>query len=464
MSIDSQAITPPSQYTTLDAEGYELVKNKKRKLGHEGPRHTPTDQLSKLPIHNKFDALTYAKPPEKTDKNKNKIAPINVIINETSGSEHRYADLRATLKTPSADGKTLKFPPIVYKIKKEVMSVRAADLDDYRFILHKLNEKQFQYYLFREEEQRNNDIRLVLRGLPHSISSEEVILELKEKQIEVVNVSQMRSGKDKSLLPLHLVTIRELDKDRIKQVDSIAFIKVRFEDYIPPRGVKQCFKCQRFNHTAKHCHATPRCFKCGEDHESKTCIKTQEDLVKKCVNCGGDHFAMYKGCTAFKAEKVSYAKKVIAATIRANTHHHRSPLLNSMNFPALRTNAHSILSTANTLQGNARLTHTQQRNRSRQNTKKDTKPTNTDTAPKTPKPTNLQKNSTQRTTEPSVSNTNIGINDFTQLLQEACELGGNISAGEIDIKQAYGLVAKMVGKLLNLSLKIANQPTNGHTK
>ena len=49
------------------------------------------------------------------------------------------------------------------------MSIRAANLDDYRYILHKLDEKKFEYYLFREEN-RIAELRFVIRGLPGLIS------------------------------------------------------------------------------------------------------------------------------------------------------------------------------------------------------------------------------------------------------------------------------------------------------
>ena len=201
---------------------------------------------------------------------RHEIAPINVIVKETPDSELSYAKLRAALKEPDANKATLKSPPIVYKIKNDVMSIRAANLDDYRYILHKLDEKKFEYYLFREEN-RVAQLRFVIRGLPGSISPEEIKSDLSEFGLDVDNVTQLKSGRDKSLLPLYLLTIKEVDIGKLREISSIAYIKVRFEDYVPPKGVKQCFKFQRFNHTAKHCHAAARCFKCGQEHESKNC-------------------------------------------------------------------------------------------------------------------------------------------------------------------------------------------------
>ena len=130
------------------------------------------------------------------------------------------------------------------------MSIRAANLDDYRYILHKLDEKKFEYYLFREEN-RIAQLRFIIRGLPESISPEEMKSELNESGVDVDNITQMKSGRYKSLLPLYLLIIKEVDVDKLRKISSIAYIKVRFKDYVPSKRVKQCFKCQRFNHTAK---------------------------------------------------------------------------------------------------------------------------------------------------------------------------------------------------------------------
>ena len=46
-------------------------------------------------------------------------------------------------------------------------------------------------------------------------------------------------------------------------------------------NVYQCFKCQGFNHSAKHCEKNQVCAKCGGNHRLVECNAN----VEKCVNC-----------------------------------------------------------------------------------------------------------------------------------------------------------------------------------
>ena len=70
--------------------------------------------------------------------------------------------------------------------------------------------------------------------------------------------------------------------------------------------MKQCFRCQRFNHTFAGCNLAPRCVICADSHNRKDCpIRTEALGVKsklKCANCGtSGHPASYRGCESYKA-------------------------------------------------------------------------------------------------------------------------------------------------------------------
>ena len=67
--------------------------------------------------------------------------------------------------------------------------------------------------------------------------------------------------------------------------------------------MKQCYRCQRFNHTFPGCNLTPRCLLCADAHEHEDCpIKAQAVEYKqllKCANCNerghvGNVRAMWK--------------------------------------------------------------------------------------------------------------------------------------------------------------------------
>jgi hypothetical protein len=59
------------------------------------------------------------------------------------------------------------------------------------------------------------------------------------------------------------------------------------------KNLPQCFKCQKFGHTALKCKMKdPVCKKCAGNHDSREC--TSETI--KCSNCGGKHMASFNKC------------------------------------------------------------------------------------------------------------------------------------------------------------------------
>jgi hypothetical protein len=63
----------------------------------------------------------------------------------------------------------------------------------------------------------------------------------------------------------------------------------------------QCFKCQRFGHSATHCRSNPRCVACSGPHNVKDCTSHG---TASCCNCGGNHTASYGGCPKLKQAKM----------------------------------------------------------------------------------------------------------------------------------------------------------------
>lgn len=65
------------------------------------------------------------------------------------------------------------------------------------------------------------------------------------------------------------------------------------EKYILP--TIQCFQCCRFGHTRDKCRSQPRCLKCGDNHDGKSC----NSETFHCINCSGPHKATDKTCPEF---------------------------------------------------------------------------------------------------------------------------------------------------------------------
>lgn len=70
----------------------------------------------------------------------------------------------------------------------------------------------------------------------------------------------------------------------------------------------QCFRCQAHGHTSANCNKTPKCVKCAQSHDTRTCSKTPSTPAK-CINCSGDYPANYSKCPALLAFLQKRSKK-----------------------------------------------------------------------------------------------------------------------------------------------------------
>lgn len=93
-----------------------------------------------------------------------------------------------------------------------------------------------------------------------------------------------------------------------RQKVSSTSVKVVFEGQTLPKKMKigynsytireykfhplQCFRCQRYGHSARGCTSALRCFVCAGPHSFRECTAEQP----KCANCGGDHKANSAVC------------------------------------------------------------------------------------------------------------------------------------------------------------------------
>ena len=88
---------------------------------------------------------------------------------------------------------------------------------------------------------------------------------------------------------------------------KIVWLIYRCEPSKEPPHVKQCFKCQKYGHSAIKCKNEQRCLRCSGQHTVKQCAEPKDKA--KCANCAGSHASVYKGCS-------SYQNAVIEATKR----------------------------------------------------------------------------------------------------------------------------------------------------
>ena len=116
---------------------------------------------------------------------------------------------------------------------------------------------------------------------------------------------------------------RKINKDgKIEWVEGVAILATFKGDQLPKKlwigyghvsvrvfpyveSVKQCYKCFGFGHEQRQCrNKYRRCIKCLENEHG------QCDRPVRCMNCGGDHTSLSKGCWKYQREKA--VKKVMA--------------------------------------------------------------------------------------------------------------------------------------------------------
>lgn len=119
------------------------------------------------------------------------------------------------------------------------------------------------------------------------------------------------------VLPLFFVDlISKPNNKKIYELDSMLYCRIKVE---PPRKkneILQCKRCQSLGNTQNYCQRQAVCVKCGEKHHSTECEKPKIAPCK-CVNCGGNHTANWKGCPVYKT-KLSSNQTLTTVTQRIN--------------------------------------------------------------------------------------------------------------------------------------------------
>jgi hypothetical protein len=150
----------------------------------------------------------------------------------------------------------------------------------------------------------------VLRFVPTNISNEELFKKL-SSAYEIINVRRFTKKIDGVLKPMGSVSVTFLT-NVLPDYVYLDIFRYKVYEYIAP--LLQCYKCLRFNHGAKICNAVQKCSICAGEHHFSKC---DNDTVKKCINCGGQHLAISRECPIKKAKitekynKISYANAIL---------------------------------------------------------------------------------------------------------------------------------------------------------
>ena len=146
-----------------------------------------------------------------------------------------------------------------------------------------------------------------------AISEDDIKTELAKNNVKINKVQRLMFNGQ----PTRKVVIQfENEQDiNIALYSGIYFgrIRIRCESYRTTQQVKQCYKCQGFNHIAKDCKNAQKWVRCAGSHKSSECPdKDKNSLKLKCSNCDGEHVASCKECPKFKDQIKIQADKAKA--------------------------------------------------------------------------------------------------------------------------------------------------------
>ncbi|CAH0703388.1 unnamed protein product [Spodoptera exigua] len=151
----------------------------------------------------------------------------------------------------------------------------------------------------------------IIRYVPTNLSNKELYSKL-ESEYEIIAVRRFTKKVGQERVPLHTVSITFLSSSLPQNVQYDLF-SYRIFDYIPP--LQQCYRCFKFNHSAKICNGKQKCSICAGDHSYRECDNPSAIC---CANCGGPHLAISKACE-IKLKKIMEKKERITYASKAET-------------------------------------------------------------------------------------------------------------------------------------------------
>lgn len=296
MSFQPEKITLDSWLT--------IEPSKKRKRVQQSPKKHPNIQLK-----NNFETLNSIDSDDDSQNAEEYEAQSSSQNNATKQKKQKippivvYSYVQNHTKTLKAIRTSLK-EDFHIRTKKDRIIIYTNNLDDYKKMLEEIEKSKAGFHTYTLPSEKV--VKLVIKGLPPNINSEEIHEELKLKNLEVDKVKQMiklkANGEDKLEIKLPIYIVEFKPNTRINDVvihKNICYCKVTWEIYRSATRIIQCFRCQDFGHIAINCHRPLKCVVCAENHSLKDC-KLKNSSIQKCANCGEKHAANDKRCVAYE--------------------------------------------------------------------------------------------------------------------------------------------------------------------
>lgn len=284
-------VSKPKDYTTDEEELQEEVHLER---DSDGEFHQQTKKRKLSPQKD----INIKKTQKYTDKYTADAKPPPIII-------EKVKDFK---KLQDIINKTATAEYVTKVIAEEKAKIFLKSNDDYQKLVAALDSlKDIEWFTYENKKDRH--IRVVIKNLHHSWTEDEVKTNLGEQGFVTHSVTKKLQYKTKKPLDMFFVSFdKATDIKKIYDIKYILHTPVSIEPVKKSNLVPQCTRCQEFGHTQNFCHKSPRCVKCGENHETTACTAAHT-CNPKCANCGEKHPANYRGCEAAKAAQLRITKQ-----------------------------------------------------------------------------------------------------------------------------------------------------------
>lgn len=186
---------------------------------------------------------------------------------------------------------------VTFKILREGYSVSTDSLEDHNDLKQFLAQQHLPFYTYTTSDKK--PLRLVLKGVHHTYTPEDIIEDLASKKVKVLSVQPM-FAKGKVNMDMFIVNFEQGTKisELTKTIKYVCHQSISWQQFIKKDIGTQCRKCQRFGHAASNCGLEYRCVKCPHRHAPGDC-PLEDDKPATCVNCNDNHPASYKKCPVY---------------------------------------------------------------------------------------------------------------------------------------------------------------------
>jgi hypothetical protein len=178
------------------------------------------------------------------------------------------------------------------------MKINVADEESYRRLTRMLLEETIPWHSY--ENKQNRPTKVMVKRLHSSCKPEKIVEELCKRGYKATGATNKLKWKTKEPLNMFMLEFRQdEDINKIFGITDILGTRVEIQPIRKSKMVPQCKRCQAYGHTQGYCAKEPRCVKCTGKHFTRDCTKPK-DVPPKCVHCGKNHPANYRGCLVAK--------------------------------------------------------------------------------------------------------------------------------------------------------------------